>query len=64
MAQSSGISSQILIMSQTQRKRMLWHMVLVAQLVRALPCGGRGRGFDPRQAPCLISCWVCNVDYK
>ena len=26
-------------------------MVLVAQLVRALPCGGRGRGFESRLAP-------------
>ena len=26
-------------------------MVVVAQLVRALDCGSRGRGFEPRHPP-------------
>ena len=29
-------------------------MVDVAQLVRALDCGSRGRGFDPRLSPLIF----------
>ena len=29
-------------------------MVRVAQLVRALDCGSRGRGFDSRRVPLVI----------
>lgn len=30
-------------------------MVIVAQLVRALDCGSRGRGFEPHHSPHLKS---------
>ena len=29
-------------------------MVVVAQLVRALDCGSRGRGFEPRHPPIFL----------
>lgn len=29
-------------------------MVIVAQLVRALDCGSKGRGFEPHLSPLLI----------
>jgi len=48
-------------------------MVIVAQLVRALDCGSRGRGFEPRLSPqmkptifllLLISLFACNSGTK
>jgi hypothetical protein len=45
-------------------------MVVVAQLVRALDCGSRGRGFEPRHppifpffikdSPSFLPCWAVN----
>jgi hypothetical protein len=34
-------------------------MVVVAQLVRALDCGSRGRGFEPRHPPIFF----CSLNY-
>jgi hypothetical protein len=48
-------------------------MVIVAQLVRALDCGSRGRGFEPRLSPkmkpsilllFLVSLFACNTSTK
>jgi hypothetical protein len=37
-------------------------MAGVAQLVRALGCGSRGRGFDPRRLPHLV--FFTSINYR
>jgi hypothetical protein len=38
-------------------------MVIVAQLVRALDCGSRGRGFEPRHSPDSIPSDLLGRDF-
>ncbi len=39
-----------------------FEMVVVAQLVRALDCGSRGRGFEPHHPPCQ-GCLIDSLSY-
>lgn len=34
--------------------KLLYSMAIVAQLVRALDCGSKSRGFEPRRSPFLL----------